>query len=427
MQRNKSHRVYAFLLGMLFCTTGCAANQDSSENESSAVTDLPPLVTTTEEEIETSETTELPVTTELAEPAFDADIFAWKMPDELGNLKTVRCYNGDIYLLGIQQEEEADQNKGILFRASAEADPEFVPLFPNADSANFSGLTDFDVLSDGTICGLLCENSAEVPYDDPNFNPDTFDWESYYENYATQYRLVWYNSVGAVTQRLGLSTLLDLDETARQTMSFTSIRCDSSDQIYLTATIDERDYLMALDKNGNLCPVQGASNYVVELESAYQWVRSGTNGMILWEVDAEENAELSHLVVTDSALWKTEIVQEDTMSPTDTMLIESTTADALYGIWNQTGLYRVSEKRAVPDLLYTWNNLRLNNDTVSNILFLSESCALLSAYDTQGNLSLELITPKEDETTTEPDVPQDTHASPSETTPPPVATPVNFS
>ena len=57
--------------------------------------------------------------------------------------------------------------------------------------------------------------------------------------------------------KMGLSTLLHLDQESKQTMVFTSVRCDAADHIYLTATIDEQEYLMALDSQGNLCPVQG--------------------------------------------------------------------------------------------------------------------------------------------------------------------------
>ncbi|MFR1996011.1 hypothetical protein [Ruminococcus sp.] len=58
-------------------------------------------------------------------------------------------------------------------------------------------------------------------------------------------------------EKMGLSALLDMDESTKQTLVYTSVRSDASDRVYLTATVDEKDYLMALDGNGNLCAVQG--------------------------------------------------------------------------------------------------------------------------------------------------------------------------
>ncbi|MFQ9094345.1 MAG: hypothetical protein ACLR5S_08685 [Ruminococcus sp.] len=66
---------------------------------------------------------------------------------------------------------------------------------------------------------MICENTDAVPYEDPTFNPDELDWESYYENYATQYQLVWYDKRRGL-QKLGLSHV-GFDETSRQTMAFT--------------------------------------------------------------------------------------------------------------------------------------------------------------------------------------------------------------
>ena len=115
---------------------------------------------------------------------------------------------------------------------------------------------------------------------------------------------------------MGLSTLLHLDQESKQTMVFTSVRCDAADHIYLTATIDEQEYLMALDSQGNLCPVQGYSTDMLEVASAFQWVRSSTGGMLLLEQDANGSSALSHIVVTDGALWKTQVTLADAAAGT---------------------------------------------------------------------------------------------------------------
>ena len=283
------------------------------------------------------------------------------------------------------------------------------------------GLTDFDVLSDGTICGLLCENADAVPYEDPTFNPDDFDWESYYENYATQYQLVWYDKNGVICKKLGLSTLLDLDETSRQTMAFTGVRSDASDHIYLTATIDESDCLMALDGNGNLCPVRGNHKNMLSLESDYQWIRCSSDGMLLLECDAEDVQHLSHVVVTDGALWKTQTAVPERMTA-DTMLAESENDDFVYGIWNASGLFRMSTKNALPELLYRWSDAHVDFSKLERVMMLPEEEVLLSAYTAQGNLSLELLEPdmKNKESDSTEHVEEETT---SETVP--VATPVS--
>lgn len=423
MQLNRKHPICALLLGMLFCTAGCAVNDEISSSKPPAATELPPLVTTapTDTTLAETEETTLSSKAELLEPAFEADLTAWKLPEELGTLQMVRVHNDEVYLLGIQQDE-AKQTQSVLFHATADPEPVFTPLFTNANAADFVGLTDFDVLSDGSICGLICEDGNEVPYEDPTFNPDEFDWETYYENYTTQYRLVWYNADGAITQKLGLSTLLDLDETARQTMAFTGVRCDASDHVYLTATIDEEECLMALDGKGNLCPIQGNNAKMLSLESNYQWVRCGTDGMLLLECDVDDTLKLSHLVITDDSLWKTQISAPDRLA-VNTMLAEM---ENWYGIWDQDGLYCVSEKNVSPELLYAWDDMHLDVTEVSRVLVLSEAKVLLTTYTTQGNLIVQLIAPEIEnpvETQTAPAV-TDTGAGQE---PPPVATPVNFS
>lgn len=432
MRSNRRYRIYALALGMCICTTGCAASRGNHEPEQSALTDLPPLVT--DLQTETSQTTvetTLSAESDLPEPAFEADVTAWKLPEELGTLQAVRVYDGDVYLLGIQQDE-TQQQKSILFRASAEDEPVFTPLFHAADETNFIGLTDFDILSDGTICGLVCENSNAVPYEDPTFDPEQFDWESYYENYATQYRLVWYSADGEITRKMGLSTLLDLDESARQTMAFTGIRSDASDHVYLTATIDEQECLMTLDDRGNLLPIQGNDFNILPLESDYQWVRFGDDGMLLWEKDTEETLQLSRLVIADNTLWKTEISASDLLTSAS-VLAEETEESICYGFWDENSLYRVSEKNAAPELLYTWDDLGLDEAEVERVLVLPQTKALLTTYTSQGDLTIQLVTPKvkETETSTEENAASETTPSiPNKHTgsaSPPVATPVNFS
>lgn len=431
MQSNRRYRIYALALGMCLCTTGCAANHGEKEPEESALTELPPLVTTAQTEtLQTTVETTLSVETELPEPAFEATVAAWELPEELGTLQTVRVHNGEIYLLGIQQSET--QQKSVLFRATAEEEPEFTPLFDSVNEINFLGLMDFDVLSDGTICGLVCENSNAVPYEDPTFDPQQFDWESYYENYATQYRLVWYNSDGEITQKLGLSTLLDLDEAAKQTMAFTSVRSDASDHVYLTATIDEQECLMTLDDCGNLLPIQGNDSNILSLESDYQWIRCGSDGMLLLEKDAEELLQLSHLVITDNTLWKMEISSSELLA-VDCVLSEEAEETIWYGFWDENGMYRVAEKNAEPELLYTWGDLGLDAAEVERVLILPETKALLTTYTSQGNLTIQLVTPEVEETEANTEKITETTTIPAkfetkpESTSPPVATPVNFS
>ena len=190
MEFHGKHSVCVMLMGILFCTAGCAATDQGSTANRPKTTDLPPLVTDTSEITaeETKETTSV-TTTELPEAMHQAKAVSWKLPEELGALQAVRMYGNDVYLLGTRQNE-AQQTESVLYHASAVSEPEFVPLYENADVSAFIGLTDFDVLSDGTVCGLLCENADAVPYEDPTFDSDQFDWESYYENYATQYRVV---------------------------------------------------------------------------------------------------------------------------------------------------------------------------------------------------------------------------------------------
>ena len=416
MEFHGKHSVCVLLMGMLFCTAGCAATEQNPSANHTKATDLPPLVTDTSEETTDAEPEETVSVTETtpAEALYKAKAAAWKMPEELGTLQTVRIYEDDVYLLGTRQND-LQQTESVLYHAKADTEPEFAPLYANANASAFVGLTDFDVLSDGTICGLICENTDAVPYEDPTFNPDEFDWESYYENYATQYQLVWYDKNGVVCNNLGLSTLLDLDETSRQTMAFTGVRCDASDHVYLTATIDESECLMALDDNGNLCPVQGNADNVLSLESDYQWVRCSDDGMLLWECDTDDVQHLSHIVVTDGALWKTQTAVPERMTA-DAMLAESEEDSLLYGIWNEHGLYCMAGKNTQPELLYQWDDCRLTASEIAGVMILPQQQAIVTVYTAQGNLTVEFLMPEA----------QEEETSGTDTTPP-VATPVNFS
>lgn len=423
MEFHGKHSVCVMLMSILLCTAGCAAaDPDSTANRPKA-TDLPPLITDASETVteDTQETTTF-TTTELPMARYQAKAVLWDLPDELGALQAVRTYGNDVYLLGVRQNE-AQQLESVLYCADAESDPEFVPLYANADHSAFIGLTDFDVLSDGTVCGLLCENIDAVPYENPTFDPDQFDWESYYENYATQYQLVWYDQNGVICKKMGLSTLLDLDETARQTMAFTGVRCDASDHIYLTATIDEVEYLMALDDNGNLCPVQGSGSSMLSLESDYQWIRCGTDGMLFQECDTDDVQQMSHVVITDGALWKTQMTLPEQMTA-ETMLAESEEDDLLCGMWDQNGLYRLTSKNTKPELLYHWRDAHLDASKIDRVLILPNEQVVVMTFTAQGELSVEFLTPNVEAETN--DVPEE-NSDNSHSEKVPVATPVRFS
>lgn len=429
MKQNRNSSLFsALLVGLFLCTTGCASTTGAPEQtEESSVAALPPLVTTTEtEEISLAETTVSTMETEPSEPRYSGMLAEWKLPEEMDSLQTVRFRNHEIYILGLEQDE-MQQTYGVLFWASPEQDLEFRALFPSAESTSFSGLMDFDVLSDGTICGLLCEGTGTISFNDPNFDPNTFDWEAYYENYITQYQLVWYDSTGIIVQKLGLSTLLDLDENAKQTMTFTGVRCDASDQIYLTATIDDQECLMALDAQGNLCPVQGHSSYMLSLNTPFQWIRNGTDGMLLLEEDAEDGYTLSHVIVTDGALWKTQYsMPEGIAVDENTLFAEQPFGKTQYGVWNEVGLYHISDENSEAELLYSWDALHLNTEEIADVLLISESNALITTYTPYGNKQLQLLVPEEMISETEP-VSEETQSSSqtdthSET---PMATPIS--
>ena len=156
MEFHGKHSVCVLLMGMLFCTAGCAATEQNPSANHTKATDLPPLVTDTSEEITDAEPEETVSVTETtpAEALYKAKAAAWKMPEELGTLQTVRIYEDDVYLLGTRQND-LQQTESVLYHAKADTEPEFAPLYANANASAFVGLTDFDVLSDGTICGLI--------------------------------------------------------------------------------------------------------------------------------------------------------------------------------------------------------------------------------------------------------------------------------
>ncbi len=431
MCRNYRRRIFSLLLGMLIFTAGCDTSEGTEGSTTeTAETELPPLVTaeTVVETEETEEVTEVTTTTE-AEALYVAQVETWELPEEFGYLQEVRVCGDAVYLLSLEQTLSSE-TKGILFRVEEEPEPTFTQLFTNAAESDFIGLTDFDVLSDGTICGLVCESTNSVPYEDPTYDAETFDWDTYYETNTTQYRLVWYNENGSVTQKLGLSTLLNLDDTEMQTVAFTSIRCDSTDQIYLTAVIDDQEYLMALDENQNLCTVQGSGAEMLTLESGYQWIRCGSDGMLLWEQNnSDDTMDLYHIVVTDDSLWKTSVEISDTLTET-TILAEEHLEGSWYGAWDEVGIYRVLEKNGDPELLYSWKDLKLDADEVADVILLSETKVLLTSYTAQGDLTIQLLVPEDYETTTEPEATTNaltTQAPIQETTTEttvPVATPV---
>lgn len=395
MCKNRSRRIVALLLGMLIYTTGCSSNNSSELSSRETIsTDLPPFITSdtvSTETTEISEETETETAT-MEDPTYLAYVASWEFPENFGSLQEVRVYQDQVYLLSLEQTESME-TKGVLFCASAEPEPVFTELFADADEENFIGLTDFDILSDGTICGLLCENTVSVPYDDPNFDEETFDWDTYYENSSVQYRLVWYNEDGRVTQKLGLSTLLDLDDTMMQTVAFTGIRCDSADRIYLTATIDDQEYLMALDQNENLCTVQGDTSEMVTLCSSYQWIRCGSDGMLLFEKNNDNAIALYHVVITDDALWKMQVQVSDLLDNM-TLLAEDYLSDSWYGLWNDVGIYRC-EKDGESELLYSWTNIQQSAEDVTKVILLSDLKVLMMTYSAQGELALYLVVPEE--------------------------------
>lgn len=136
--------------------------------------------------------------------------------------------------------------------------------------------------------------------------------------------------------------------------------------------------------------------------------------------------QLYHMVMTDDALWKTQITYADLMTD-QVMLAESAVQDCWYGIWDTVGIYRVAEKRAEPELLYSWKDLKLDSDDVADVLLLDRK-ALLTSYTAQGDLTIQLVVPEDDETTTEPATEaSQAEESPNQTpavTSPPVATPL---
>ncbi len=396
MKRN--YFLSLFLAGMMFCLIGCTNHDEGNTSDTSGMTELPPLLTS--KQTTTSDVTFSESATVQAEPAdpiyYHGVTSQWNLPAVMQELYRVRVYHDTIYILGASYDEETNEIKSILYWAKVEEDPEFKPVYENYTDSIFNGLIDFDVMSDGTLCGLLCENANEVPYEDPTFHPDEFDWEHYYENYATQYQLAWYSDAGQIIHKLGLSTLLELDESASQTMAFTGMRCDGEDHVYLTATIDEKEYLMALDENFNLCPVQGSSSKVLSLQSNYKWIRCEKDGMLLYEENNENERFLYHMILTDGTLWKT-TVETPEYFPIKGEIAESFQKNIWYGIWNATGLYQMSNEKSEPQLLYDFSKVHIDGNDVDDVYILSEDKVIFTVYTSQGNLSLWYLIPEIEE------------------------------
>lgn len=116
MEFHGKHSVCVLLMGMLFCTAGCAATEQNPSANHTKATDLPPLVTDTSEETTDAEPEETVSVTETtpAEALYKAKAAAWKMPEELGTLQTVRIYEDDVYLLGTRQERLAADRKRVV-------------------------------------------------------------------------------------------------------------------------------------------------------------------------------------------------------------------------------------------------------------------------------------------------------------------------
>ena len=69
----------------------------------------------------------------------------------------------------------------------------------------------------------------------------------------------------------------------------------------------------------------------------------------------------------------------------DTMLAESENDDFVYGIWNASGLFRMSAKNALPELLYRWSDAHVDFSKLERGMMLPDEEVLLSAYTAQGN------------------------------------------
>lgn len=427
------------VVGLLIGSVGCNGSEIPAHLDSSdAITELPPLVTTSSVSTEALDTSVTETTVAQAQemeemPLYHSVVREWTLPETLEELYQIRVQKERVYLLGAYHEEETQKVQSVLYYAQVGDTPEFVPLFDQADESDFMGLTDFTVLSDGTICGLLCTNAEEVPYEDPNFHPDTFDWESYYENYMTQYQLVWYNERGQIAKKLGLSTVVTLDESDRQTMAFTGVQCDSEDNLYLTATIHEEDCLMALDATGNLRPIQGKSSQQLPLSSYYQWGRCAKGGMLLLEKDTDEAYHLYHVVITDEALWKTEMETTALLSE-QTILANTEPSNIWLSFWDAVGIYQIADPDDMPQLLYQFKEMHLDAEDVAGVYVLPDDSMILTLYNAQGGLSLEYIVPEAEEVEPEETMePEETKGSTEgkdhfmDTQPPVIATPVNFS
>ncbi|MFR1996012.1 hypothetical protein [Ruminococcus sp.] len=63
-----------------------------------------------------------------------------------------------------------------------------------------------------------------------------------------------------------------------------------------------------------MCCAGGVNENTLQLTPVYQWVCSGESGMLLWEKQADNAMCLSHVIVTDGALWRTPITAAPQMT-----------------------------------------------------------------------------------------------------------------
>lgn len=381
----KGKCISVVLAGVMVALTGCGAESSSTaeQTETTAV-ELPPLVTESDTQGEEEETIVTTTCSLPIEESYPVETSSWELPSEMGEIQTVHCYGESIYVLGIVQDKEQAQSSGIIYQTNTASDEDLTRVYDTEEDTNFIGLTDFDVMSDGTICGLICDSNTILVGNEE----EDIDWETYYSDNPVQYRLVWYDQNGQISKKIGLSSVLNTLADDQQVTAFTGVRSDDADHIYLTATVEDREYLMALDDKGNLCPVQGNSQYAIELDGSWQLMRSGKGGMLLSESDSEGAYSCSHIVVTDGALWKTQTATEGEHW-NDGVLAEDATEQDTMSFWNQYGLYRSTSNTT--ELLFSWNSAKVDQDSVTQVMILSETDAVVKACTSGGNTELMLV------------------------------------
>lgn len=390
MSKHYCRRISAMLFGIAICLTGCSSTSSDEESANTAETNLTSIdteETTSTTQAETEETT----SATLDDPLYTAQVYTYDFPEEYGTLQTMRVCEDNVYVLSYQETDQ-DETVGVLLQMNITdvSNVTYTPLFPGADDDDFAGLQDFDVLSNGTICGLICDDATLMSYVTEG------EEDTYTQDTASQYHLVWYNADGSIVQKLGLSTLLDDDIVSTQTVIFTSIHCDNDDQIYLTAVIDDQNYVMALDDNETLCVVQGSGAEMLEIDADYQWISSASEGILLLEEG--ENATLYHLTVENGVLWGTEVTMSEEM-PTQFQLAESQDSEISFGITDDGGIYAVPEKGEDPVLLYTWEDADLDIDDVHGAILLCDGQVILTYYTDGTTLAIEILEPQSDEET----------------------------